>query len=234
MAAASTRLTPRARRLPPTVGGTTAHRRHSDAGTSRSVRHRRARFRRPLIPEQQPTRRSPPVPATEARGRSISSPRRRRPPVRTPATIDSRHPAAASGRERGRAAARSTCRSAMRGRSEQRDPPPPARPDDTRTPSRLQRAGVVQMVQREPGEDEEVNAALANDRFATAPRTNSRLVNRSRAAAPRRRPFGCVLPSHVQPRQDPAAAQPPQFGGDPQATPAAVRVAKGIRCASRG
>ena len=154
--------------------------------------------------------------------------------VRTPATIDSRHPAAASGRERGRAAARSTCRSAMRGRSEQRDPPPSARPDDTRTPSRLQRAGVVQMVQREPGEDEEVNAASANDRFATAPRTNSRLVNRSRAAAPRRRPFGCVLPSHVQPRQDPAAARPPQFGGDPQATPAAVRVAKGIRCASRG
>ena len=43
-AAASTRLTPCARRF-------------SDAGTSRSVRHRRARFRRPRTPEQQPTRR---------------------------------------------------------------------------------------------------------------------------------------------------------------------------------
>ena len=229
MAAASTRLTPRARRLPPTVGGTTAHRRHSDAGTSRSVRHRRARFRRPLIPEQQPTRRSPPVPATEARGRSISSPRRRRPQsvLLQPLTHDTprRHLDARGVAQPLDALAVRRCAG---GRSNE------IRPDDTRTPSRLQRAGVVQMAQREPGEDEEVNAASANDRFATAPRTNSRLVNRSRAAAPRRRPFGCVLPSHVQPRQDPAAARPPQFGGDPQATPAAVRVAKGIRCASRG
>jgi len=229
MAAASTRLTPRARRLPPTVGGTqrtvdTPTRAHpgqfatdelgfeglSYQSSSRRVDHRL------FQPRKHGAARSPVRDAADLQSVLLQ-----------PLTHDTprRHLDA-------RGVAQPLDPLAVRrcagGRSNE------IRPDDTRTPSRLQRAGVVQMVQREPGEDEEVNAASANDRFATAPRTNSRLVNRSRAAAPRRRPFGCVLPSHVQPRQDPAAARPPQFGGDPQATPAAVRVAKGIRCASRG
>jgi hypothetical protein len=153
MAAASTRLTPRSRQLPPTVGGP---QRTVDTPMSRSVRHRRARFRRPRIPEQQPTRRSPPVPATEARAA--------RSPVRDAADLQSvlLQPLTHDTPRRhldARGVAQPLDPLAVRrcagGRSNEiHHHHSPARPDDTRTPSRLQRAGVVQMVQREPGEDE--------------------------------------------------------------------------------